>query len=135
MGELRVAMAAVPDWEKVYMGPVTQARRMLLEATLGDNHFVREAWERPALALQAELEGSNCAPLERILCSRIATCWLDLHLADVSFAAKYKGSITLGQLNFYQARQDRAHKRYLSAVESLARVRRLLRPGPLVLLP
>jgi hypothetical protein len=93
---------------------------------------VREAWERRALTLQAELEGGNCTPLERILCGRIATCWLDVHLADLSFAAKYKGNMTLGQLTFYQARQDRAHKRYLSAVESLARVRRLLRPGPLV---
>jgi hypothetical protein len=35
-------------------------------------------------------------------------------------------------LTFYQACQDRTHKRYLSAVESLAHVRRLLRAGPLV---
>jgi hypothetical protein len=47
---------------------------------------------------------------------------------NLIFASKYAGGMTLGQLTFYQARQDRAHKRYLSAVESLARVRRLLYP-------
>ncbi len=59
--------------------PAAHARRLLLEAALSDNPLVREAWERQMQALQDELAGPNATPLERTLCERIATCWLDVH--------------------------------------------------------
>jgi hypothetical protein len=37
--------------------------------------------------------------------------------------------MSLDQGDYYQRHQDRAHKRYLSAVRALAQVRRLLTPA------
>ncbi len=67
-------------------------------------------------------------PLERTLCERIASCWLDVQLADLVFAAKRKAGMSFAADDYYQRRQDRAHARFLAAVQALARVRRLLAP-------
>ena len=39
------------------------------------------------------------------------------------------GSVSLQKGDYYQRRQERAHKRYLSAVKALAQVRRLELPA------
>ena len=128
MHEIRQLAAKVPDWEREYYGPATIARRHLLEAVLGENLLAREAWERRAQALQKELAGPAPTPLERTLCERIASCWLDAHLADLTFAAKLQQGMTVAASEYFQRRQDRAQARYLAAVTALARVRRLLAP-------
>src|SRR5690349_18969577 len=74
MQALRPLLARTPGWEQDVTGPATHARRLLLEATMGDNLFVRAAWESRACALQRELEGPTPTPLERAMCERIATC-------------------------------------------------------------
>jgi hypothetical protein len=101
---------------------------MLLEATVGKNLLDREMWERRAAAMEQELAGPHPTPLERTLCERIASCWLDAQLADLVFAARLKESMSIAAGDYYQRRQDRAHARYLAAVQALARVRRLLAP-------
>lgn len=128
MQDLRLLLMQAPDWEQNQPGPATCARRVLLEATLGKNLLVREAWERRAEAMEKELAGPNPTPLERTLCERIASCWLDVQLVDLNFAAKLKESMSIPAGDYYQRRQDRAHARYLTAVQALARVRRLLAP-------
>jgi hypothetical protein len=128
MAELRPILAKLPDWETLYENPAAIARSTLLEAVAGKNLFVREAWQRRTQRLQTELEGPTPTPLEHILCGRIASCWLDAHLADLTFAGKLKVGMTFGAGEYYQKRQDSAHKRYLSAVLTLAKVRRLLAP-------
>jgi len=76
--------------------------------------------------LKQELSGPAPTPLERLLIERILTCWLEVNWYD-SRAAGFSGSVQLG--NYYQKRQDRAHRRYLSAVKALAQVRRLELPA------
>lgn len=68
--------------------------------------------------------------LERVLVDRIVTCWLAAYLADVD------ASFHVGEYDmpYFQQRQHNAHKQFLSAIESLAKVQRLMRPGPLMAL-
>ena len=51
-------------------------------------------------------------------------------IADKEFANRDQnfGKRTVKQSEFFQRRQDRAHRRYLSAIRTLAQVRRLLLP-------
>jgi len=76
--------------------------------------------------LKDELSGPTPTTLERLLIERILTCWLEVNWYD-SRSAAFTGSLQLG--NYYQKRQDRAHRRYLSAVKALAQVRRLGLPA------
>lgn len=78
-------------------------------------------------SLLAETQGTA---LEHLLVDRIVTCHLAASLADadVSF---YAGS---SDGTFYLRRQDNMHKQLVRAIEALAKVQRLMRPGPLMAL-
>lgn len=68
--------------------------------------------------------------LERMLVERIVTCWLAAYLSDVD-ASWHMGEF---DMPFFLRRQHNAHKQFISAVEALAKVQRLMRPGPLMAL-
>jgi hypothetical protein len=125
---LKADLDKVHNWETQYPSPAEHARRYLLDAVIGSNHFVKEAWDRRAHTMITELAGTNPTPLERILCERVATCWLDMALAELNYASRVKDGLSFAAGEYYQKARDRAHKRYLSACLALAKVRRLLAP-------
>ncbi len=75
-------------------------------------------------AMRGELAGSNPSPLEVLGAERVASCWLQLHFAELIYEQNL-GKLILKQDDYYQKRLDRLHKRYLSAMRSLAQVRKL----------
>ena len=77
-------------------------------------------------ALRAELAGQAPTALERLLAERIAVCWLHLHHLELVYAGKDSMSLELGA--YYQRSLSAAQKRYLSAIKTLATVRRLALP-------
>jgi hypothetical protein len=80
----------------------------------------------PGPALRAELAGSAPAPLEQLLAERVVACWLFLYYAENIMAQGLKSSMEWCE--FHQRRLDHAHKRYLSALRTLAQVRKLALP-------
>lgn len=84
---------------------------------------------RRLAALKAELAGPGAPPLERLLAERAAACWLQALAADAAAA----GAMGSGPRREALAvrRQQAAHRRYLTALATLATVQRLLpRPAP-----
>jgi hypothetical protein len=73
------------------------------------------------------LAGANPTPVERLLVERVVACWLQVQDADVRYAQGQK-ELTFAQGEYYQRRMERAHKRYLSALRTLALVRKLAVP-------
>jgi hypothetical protein len=104
-----------------------QAEQSLINTSVGENLSFREALVRKLQLLRAELAGPEATPLERLLAERVAACWLQLHLAD-SLLAQQEGKLTLRQGEYHQRTRDRAHGRYLSAIRTLALVRKLAAP-------
>lgn len=76
--------------------------------------------------MQQDLAGPAPDPLERLLVERILTCWLEVQWYDYLYISSDNIALDLGE--YYQRRQDRAHKRLLSAVKTLAQIRRLALP-------
>jgi hypothetical protein len=103
-----------------------QAERSLINAAAGKNLLFREALVRKLELLRADLGGAQPTPLERLLVSRVVACWLQVQIADTQYAQA--DNLTVAQGDYYQRRQDRAHRRFLSAVRTLALVRRLALP-------
>jgi len=93
----------------------------------GESPLVRAVVESTLNRIKASLTGTNPLPLERLLVDRIVVCWLQVQYADSTYATSV-GKVSLGSGEYFQRRQDRAHRRYLSAVRTLANVRRLLLP-------
>ncbi len=105
-----------------------QAERALVRVAAGENLIVRESICRKLESLKAELGGPGAPPLERLLVERVAACWLQMYYFDVIYAQNIT-KVTREKSEYYQRRQDRAHKRFLTAVKTLAQVRRLLVPA------
>jgi len=75
--------------------------------------------------MRAELASPEAPLMERLLAEEITLAWGALHIAQ--YQASKASSTQAGK---YWTRQVMAmQRRYLRAVETLARVRRLLRPG------
>jgi hypothetical protein len=120
---LRAYMDQAPGfWEqRGDMGKATQTA--LLHLAAGENLLVQESIARKCAALSQELAGPTPSPLERLLVERIVLCWFQLHYAEALYT-QIK-DMSLQQAAFHQSRISKAHARYLSAIRTLAQVRRL----------
>jgi hypothetical protein len=101
-------------------------QRTLLNKFAGKNLAFKEALAHKLELMRADLTGPTPTPLERLLVERVVACWLHLYHLEQVFAQKDSMSLELG--TYYQRNIDRAHKRYLSAIKTLAVVRKLALP-------
>jgi hypothetical protein len=104
-----------------------QAEYSLINNAAGKDLAFKEGLARKLELLRAELAGPSPTPLERRLVERVVACWLQVQDADIRYA-QARGDCSLAQGDYYQRRMDRAHRRFLSAVRTLAVVRRLALP-------
>jgi hypothetical protein len=87
---------------------------------------LREMLMAKLMTMRTELAGPQPKPIERLLVERVVACWLQVYHAD-AMAAQAE-TRTFAQGDYQQRQQDRAHRRFLSAVKTLATVRRLALP-------
>jgi hypothetical protein len=106
--------------------PAVWLRQRLISEASGENVFAQEAISRKIDAVQRELEGESPTPIERLLAERATLCW---------FMANWYESVFTNadgwpehQAELQQRKIDRAHARFLSAVRTLAQVRKLAVP-------
>jgi hypothetical protein len=128
--------SAMPELRKIMDGNsalveligdfAAQVEITLIENVGGKALAFKEAVKRKMRAMRADLAGANATPLERLLADRIALCWLAVHDAEVRFAQSK--DLTWKQVEFWQRRIDAGHRRYLSAIKTLATVRKLAVP-------
>jgi hypothetical protein len=98
----------------------------LVHRAAGKNLVAREALLRKLELMRSQLAGTDPTPLERLLVDRVLIGWLALHEAEVGY--ERAGSLTIAQADFYRRRLDSLHRRFLSAIRTLATVRRLAVP-------
>ena len=81
--------------------------------------------------LAAELAGPSPSPVERVLAETAATAWFAyrMHEAQYAGAVSSESGMSLAQSEHAQRRMDRAHRRLLSTLKTLAAVRRLALPA------
>ena len=92
----------------------------------GKNLAYREGLAQKMAEMRAELAGPNPTPLERQLAERIVLCWLTLYESELRFA--HAKDLSSKQSDCWQRRIDACHKRHLSAIKTLATVRKLAIP-------
>lgn len=131
---LRAMLADVAVYDRV-TNLAAQTRRAILAAHFGsENRIVATSLETRMAAMWRDLmsEGGG-SQTEALLIERVVTCWLAANVAerDAALDAKRVPGPS-PHADYYDRRAERKHRQFLQAVESLARVRRLLRPGPLV---
>lgn len=78
-----------------------------------------------------ELAGPSATPVERTLAETAALCWFSVRLFEAQAAggATSEEGLTLKQMDHYQRRIGRAHRRLMTTLKTLATVRRLGMPA------
>ena len=99
---------------------------LILQASEG-NVLAQEAMRRKIAAVRAELEGESPTPVERLLAERASLCWFMANWHESVFTNA--GGWPEHQAELQQRKIDRAHARFLSAVRTLAQVRKLAVPA------
>jgi hypothetical protein len=99
------------------------AEGVMLDAQLSHNPASRLAVEERMREIRRDLGGAAPTPLERLLISRIALAWLDVHTLDVHAAQNkdYRPKV----IEALDRRRERAERRYIRAIKTLAAVRNL----------
>jgi hypothetical protein len=126
--KIREALDEAPELARIFVDLSQEAERSLIRHISGDNLLVQEALPRQLEAMRKELVDPNPSPLERLLIERVVASWLQVRYFEAHYA-KNLPNLNVVQSEYLQKRIDRAHKRHLSAIRTLAQVRnKLLKP-------
>jgi hypothetical protein len=109
--------------------PSTWLLRSILDRTAGENILRREATTQTLAEVQAELEGPNPTAIERLLAERVAYCWFLVNLFENTM---FRTGLPIPEADSQQRKIDRAHGRFLSALRTLAQIRKLALPSLMV---
>ncbi len=95
---------------------------------LAENPVTEEAMRRQLAAMREEIAGDDPSPLARLLAERIVTTWMQVQVFE-SICISDLQNLATSRADHHQRHLDRAHRRHLSAIRTLAQVRKLLKPG------
>lgn len=122
---LRAALDSSSGVWRAYGDLAGQSERELIRRAAGANLLMSESLLRALDQLRRELVGVAQSPLVELLARRAALGWLEAHHLDLLAA---QGPVSSdGQSAELGRRRDRAQRRYLGAVRSLALVKKLHR--------
>ncbi len=125
--QLRRLLDESPEMWQSYGDLAAQARASWVQLAAGQNLLLDECLTRKAAELQKELAGETPSPLEQLLVDRVVVCWLQVSFYD-SLVAQTR-EYTPAKLRMLQQQHDGAQRRYLTAMKTLATVRKLLTPS------
>ncbi len=105
-----------------------QVERSWVGRIAGDNIVVSEAIRMKLTQMHRELSGDNPSLMEKLIVERILACWLQMQYVETIFAQNLS-KMDPGAIQHYQKWIEKAQGRYLSAMRTLAVVRRLQVPN------
>ncbi len=112
---------------QVYGSPPAWLEGKLVKDASGKNLAVEEASTLELARVRKELEGPDPTPAERLLAERAAICWWLVSRYEWIYASSE--GLSIKQAEFHQGLIDRVHNRFLSALRTLATVRKLALPA------
>jgi hypothetical protein len=129
LAALRRALIELPDLWRVTGDLAHLAQNKLMDGLI-PQPTMRESVEHALKVQRDELAPAGASPIERLLAEQVVTSWLQLYLTQYLFAAIHSGeSVTLTRSEYWDKRLSAAQRRYLLALETLAKVKRLLHLG------
>lgn len=121
---LRKLMDEAPELAGNIADLACDVERIIVREMAGGNRMVEEAMPRKLEAMRRDLAGENPSALESMLVDRVVVCWLQSRHFEILCARNMKNPPN-AQSEYYEKRLDRAHKRHLSSVRTLAQIRKM----------
>ena len=123
--EIREILADSPELTWRFANLAQLAESQLIDVMSKDKDLAaKEIVEHQLAAMREDISGENPSPLERLLAERVVATWLQVQLFEALYFTNLH-NLTLNQANYYQKRIDRAHRNHLSAIRTLAQIRKL----------
>jgi hypothetical protein len=121
---IRKILDETPDlaWSSRNIGKMSE--RLLINEMTGEDLLAKEMIEHQLELMRSEIAGEGPSALELLLAERIVATWLQVQLFESHYASGL-GKHTLAQGNYYQKRLDRTHRNHLSAIRTLAQIRKM----------
>jgi hypothetical protein len=122
----------------VRVKPAERAMDYWAKTKLIDFAAGKEATKQSKEILQRELEeqiqeyaGPAPSPIERTLAETATLSWFALRLFEATYvsSSQSEDGLTIKQADFHLRRIDRAHRRLLSSLKTLATIRRFALPA------
>ena len=133
LGQLRDVLnsGTYPGWLRwfrdTFGNPSEWLKSALASMATNENKLATiEASESKMEQLRRDLEGPTPTPMERLLAERAAYCWFTVSVYEAWYVQGKE--LSFRQAEFQIRRIDSAHKRFLSAMATLARVRKMALP-------
>lgn len=125
--ELRRELAENPElWENVF--DLTRVVRDYLVSKVIENPAAQAGVESNIKALRLELGYEQSPMVEQLLIDNVVNCWLRVGWVEYHLAGLMgQSGLRFSEIEFWEKRLSLTQARYLRALESLARVRKLTR--------
>jgi hypothetical protein len=127
LAEFRAGLEGAPDLWRIFGNLAGNAERVMMK-NAGLPAASREALTIGARRMRHELGYDTAPALERMIIEQAALSWMRLNIAEC-LAAEAMAANNSRTREHYDRLLSSAQHRHLRAVETLARVRRLLRPA------
>jgi hypothetical protein len=125
LAALREAMAAHPDAARHY--DLAEIAITALIRAMPSEKAHKTITQGRMISLRRELGGAQPSPIERLLIDQIVLTYIYLNMVEYQLTRLWEKPPDPATIVFWEERAARCQLRYQRAVESLARVRRLLR--------
>lgn len=125
---LRQILGKFPHIAKMY-GDLSQIAFSQIAESLGERVF-REAVRQHGQNMVEEFEYDRASPMEKLVIQQIVLTWLGYHEAEIRWQMVSQKGATIQQGEYWQRRISMAQSRYLRAIETLARVKKLQEKKP-----
>ena len=104
---------------------VHSVQKNILEDAFSTGPAVMVSVEAYCNLQRDELGYKTATPIERLLIENVVLCWLRLHLCELRYQSAMEKNISLTQAMYWEKKLSAHQKRYLRAIETLARIRKL----------
>ena len=129
LAQLRKALEDTPTLVGL-LGDLSQPLKRRIVASIAHQPGFHITVQAKADQLTKELGAGQGSPLERLLIEHVVVAWLRLQSMEWDYQHNFEQNIALTKGVYLERRLSAAHRRYLQAIESLVRVRGLLRRAP-----
>ena len=106
----------------------TQMIEKMVGAAVAPQKMIMTAWR----VMRDDLGYQDATTAERLLIDQAATAWLRLQYVEAKVTGLMRQDSTFKLVQHWDRRLSAAQRRFLRAVETLARVRRIIRKTPAV---
>ena len=125
---LRRFLADNPDLWRNAGDLAEQANLNMIESMTGPT-AMKESLKFGLSAMAADLTHPGDGELEKLIIRQIVGCWLRVSYIEYVYSVNTVGGMHMRQADHWERRVSAAQRRYLRAIETLARVRRLRLPA------